>query len=182
MQEESSLLTAGFATQYSEHTSEKAHDSTVMIKKTDGNFEPLDTERLTRTLSWAASEHESSIDKQRILQEIKRNIYKGVSNQEVAEALILSASSFIEQDPAYSKVASRLLFKKLFKEVTQHSVRDEAFEKLYLTSFTQSVKEGVQAGIYDKRLLEFDLDFLAVDILPIDKSRGFFSCRSRLFT
>ncbi len=186
MQEELSTLSAGLDHEYTEHTTEPAkaepakaepakaepvtaepvHKPTFMIKKTDGNVESLDMKRLERTISWAAAGYESAINKQLIIKETGKNIYNGVSDHEVAEALILAASSFIERDPAYSKVASRLLFKKLFKEVTTVSVTDETFEQAYRTSFTQAFTTGVTAGFYDKRVLDYDLEYLASALQP----------------
>ena len=85
---------------------------------------------------------ENIIDMQAIISETMRNIFDGVSHHEVAEALILAASAFIEHDPAYGFVASRLLFKKLFKQVTKKSVFDPEFDEIYRKSFVQAMQKG----------------------------------------
>jgi hypothetical protein len=126
----------------------------------------LTRERLVKTISWASRECSSPIDTEAILEETMRNIFENISTQELAEALILAASSYIEQDPGYSFVASRLLFKKLFKEVTTHSVQVEDFQMIYQQSFVTAIKTGVDTQIYDARMLDFDLTYLAEHIMP----------------
>ncbi len=167
MQEElSSLLAAEASTHDFERASEPSPTPVFMIKKVDGSVSSLDTDRLQRSIDWACRGYESVINKELILQETIKNIYNGVQSHEVAEALILAASSYIEQDPAYSAVASRLLLKKLYKEVTQASIMGNATDELYRQSFRNSITQGTASGTYDKRLLEFDLAFLAEQLNP----------------
>jgi len=138
--------------------------STTPLYLSNGTL--LDRERIKATLSWASRGYEDCIDQDVILIEIFRNIFDGIKPQELAEALILSTSSFIEQDPAYGHVSSRLLFKKLFKEVTNSSVSHQQNQALYQQSFVDALTNGVAAGLYDPRVLEFDLPYLASKIRP----------------
>lgn len=161
-------------------------DPILTVKKKDGTLAPLDIERMRQTLSWAARGYEASIDISRILDETIRNMYPEMPCHEVAEAFILGASAFIEQDPSYSSLASRLLFKKLFKEVTDQSVQHAEHHRLYQKSFNKAMTEGVQSGLYDERIKEFDLDFLARHLCPErDELIGYMGLRTlyeRYFT
>ena len=138
----------------------------MRITKANGAVQPLEMERLRRSIAWASRGYENVIDVQRIVNETLRNIFDGVSHHEVAEALILATSAFIELDPAYGFVASRLLFKKLFKQVTNKSAFDTDFEAIYQKSFVHAIQKGAALEIYDERVLEFDLEYLAQHLRP----------------
>lgn len=166
MEQSRSAVRTSFAHGYSEQTHQKTLDPVLTITKADGAVQPLDMERLRRSIAWASRGYEGIIDAQCIVNETLRNIFDGVSHHEVAEALILATSAFIEQDPAYGFVASRLLFKKLFKQVTKKSVFDAEFESIYQKSFVQAIQRGAAFELYDARVLEFDLEYLAQHLRP----------------
>ncbi len=164
MEETRGVMSADSAYDYAEHTDQETGDYAITMTLSDGS--PLDKERIKRTIAWAAEGYESIIDQSSILEETLRNIFEGVSKQEIAEALILATSAYIEQDPAYGLVSSRLLFKKLFKEVTNQSVSAKGFEGTYKHSFAKALEIGRAANIYDQRLLDFDVEYLAQHIRP----------------
>lgn len=166
MEQSRSAVRTSFAHGYSEQTNQKSLDPVLTITKADGAVQSLDMERLRRTIAWASRGYEDIIDAQSIVSETLRNIFDGVSHHEVAEALILATSVFIEQDPAYGFVASRLLFKKLFKQVTKKSVFDAEFDSIYQKSFVQAIQRGAAFELYDARVLEFDLEYLAQHLRP----------------
>lgn len=166
MEQDRSAVRTGFAPGFTEQTNQKVLDPVLKITKADGAVQPLDMERLRRSIAWASRGYEDIIDVQSIVVETLRNIFDGVSHHEVAEALILATSAFIEQDPAYGFVASRLLFKKLFKQVTKKSVFDPEFETIYQKSFVQAIQRGAVLELYDARVLEFDLEYLAQHLRP----------------
>ncbi len=166
MEQGRSAIRPNFPPGFSESSDQKSFDPVLKITKADGAVQPLDMERLRRSIAWASQGYENIIDMQRIINETMRNIFDGVSHHEVAEALILATSAFIELDPAYGYVASRLLFKKLFKQVTKKSVVDAEFDSIYRKSFVQAIQKGAALELYDQRVLEFDLEFLALHLQP----------------
>ena len=127
----------------------------------DGTRKPLELCRLRRTIEWASAEFESIINVDLILQETLKNIYDGITPIELADALILATVAFIERDPAYGYVTFRLLFKKLFKEVTGYSASCADSDALYNQAFINGMQSGVARKILDERVLDFDLDYLA---------------------
>ncbi len=131
------------------------------VLRSDGMRESLNVERLRIAIVWASIGYENVVDVDLILQETFKNIYDGVSLAELAEALILATATFVERDPAYGYVASRLLFKKLFKEVTSCSALRTDSDVLYARAFIEKMRAGVAHEILDKRVLDFDLEFLA---------------------
>ena len=131
------------------------------IKSPDGTFLSFNVNELRASIEWAILGHENETSADLILQEVINTIFDGVSSKEIADALIMATSSFIEKEPAYNFVAAQLLVKKLFKEVTGQTIRSAAYDRLYRQSFIDSIHLGIDEGGLDKRLLEFDVNALA---------------------
>ncbi len=134
--------------------------TSISVQKSDGVHEILNIERLRKTIVWASTRFQSFIDPDLIIQETLKNIFDGVVPREISDALILASVAFIERDPAYGKVAGRLLFKKLFKEVTSYSAMHADSDAMYRQSFIDGIKKGVEQNIFDKRVIDFDLEYL----------------------
>jgi ribonucleoside-diphosphate reductase alpha chain len=132
----------------------------------DNAMELFDVNRIRNALIWACSGYEKIIEKDLILQEFTKNIFDGISKQELADALILAASTFIERDPAYGHVAARLLFKKIYKQVTNKSVIQSDVDHVYTHAFIDGIKKGVSYTIFSEQLLEFNLENLALSLVP----------------
>lgn len=132
-----------------------------MVVKSDGTRELLSDKRLRQTISWACAEHKTMVDGELILEETLKNVFDGIAPHEISDALILSASSFIERDPAYSKVAVKLQLKKLFRAVTGSSIMCADNKERYIQSFIDGISFGVASNVLDKRMQEFDLHYLA---------------------
>jgi ribonucleoside-diphosphate reductase alpha chain len=126
-----------------------------------GIFEPFDIERMRATLVWACDKYAKDIDIALIMADSQRNLFNGITPKEIDESLILSTTTFIEQDPAYGYVAGRLLAKKLFKEVTGHSIMTSDMAVLSRQAFIDGIIFGAQKNILDRRMLDFDLNFLS---------------------
>src|SRR5205085_5370489 len=131
------------------------------VVKSDGTQELLSDKRLRQTISWACAEYKAVVDEELILQETVKNIFDGISTQEIADALILSASGFIERDPAYSKVAVKLQLKNLFRAVTGYPITCIDQKERYIQSFIDSITVGLEHDLLDKRFQEFDIHYLA---------------------
>ena len=105
------------------------------VVKPDGIREIVNEKKLQQTIGWACVGYESIVDPELILNETLKNVFDGISPQGIADALILATTSFIERDPAYSKVAVRLQLKKLFRQVTHSSIMRMDYEVIYRKSF-----------------------------------------------
>lgn len=101
------------------------------------------------------------VDAKIILDEALRNIYDGVSEDEVFKAIILAARQLIEGEPAYNFVTARLLLHTIREEVLGHEVSQVEMFDTYKSYFPESIKSGIKAELLDRRLAEFDLDKLA---------------------
>ena len=134
------------------------------VKSPDGTFLTFNVSALRASIEWAILGHEKDVSGDLIFQEVINTIFDGVSSKEIADALILAASSCIEKEPAYNYVAAQLLVKKLFKEVTGQTIRSAAYDRLYRQSFIDSITLGIAEGSLDKRMMEFDLNALATGL------------------
>lgn len=133
------------------------------VKKRNGKTVPLDVDKIRVTLSRIAQEaqiHED-INIDILISEVLKNIFDGISVDELERALILSTTVFIEQDPAYDLLASRLLLQKNLKEVIGKSTNDFDQDAYYRQSFIKNIEYGVEQDYFDKRLLEYDLSLIS---------------------
>ncbi|MBK8638135.1 MAG: ribonucleoside-diphosphate reductase subunit alpha [Chromatiaceae bacterium] len=128
----------------------------------DGSLHPLDLARMRRLLSEACRDSEA-IDGEAILTDTCRNLFDGVREADVAQALVMSARALIEKDPDYSQVAARLLLDILRREAlgflglgqgaeTQADLADR-----YADYFAAYIKQAGDLELVDRRLGQFDL-------------------------
>lgn len=148
------------------HEKDMAVPVSFSVTKRDGNREPFNVEYIKRTIQWAQVGCEEDTDMGVLLDEVMRNCFDAIKASEIADTLILAAVAFIERDPAYGYVAARLLFKKLYRQVTGKSVLTSSVEQEYSHQFVRGIQDGVTHADFDKRLLTFDLERLAAHIVP----------------
>lgn len=144
----------------------------IAVAKRDGTIQALDVARWYDALDWAMQKNNTIISAQLVVEETCRNIFNGISSQEIEDALILAAVAFIEKDPAYGYLAAKLLIKKLFKDVTKQSILHPDANTAYRQAFSHSIIQGVDCGILAPAMKEFDLDYLA-DALKIERDNKF---------
>ncbi len=141
----------------------------VNITLADGTTRPLDTERLQALVQEACNGLEE-VETQRILSDACRNLFDGVKESDVSQALVMSARTLIDQEPNYSQVAARLLLDILRREAldflaldTQVSTQAEMGER-YGEYFQHYIKQAVELELLDPRLAQYDLERLSAAI------------------
>lgn len=135
-------------------------DSAINVVYPDGSRKKLDIKYFYSVIQ-AACDGLLEVDAKVILDEALRNVYDGVSEDEVYKAIILSARQQIESEPAYNFVTARLLLHTIRSEVLGHNVANADMNDAYKVYFPQYVKQGIDAELLDPRLAEFDLTKLA---------------------
>nr|WP_198151763.1 ribonucleoside-diphosphate reductase subunit alpha [Kibdelosporangium sp. MJ126-NF4]CEL18717.1 Ribonucleotide reductase of class Ia (aerobic), alpha subunit [Kibdelosporangium sp. MJ126-NF4]CTQ96431.1 Ribonucleotide reductase of class Ia (aerobic), alpha subunit (EC 1.17.4.1) [Kibdelosporangium sp. MJ126-NF4] len=93
-----------------------------------------------------------------VIAEVARNVYDGITERELDDALIMSARTFVETEPNYSFVCARLLLDKLKREVHAVVAEDKYFHEY--------VSKGIELDRIDPELATFDLDRIAAAIRP----------------
>jgi len=148
-----------------EITIEKAKLGKLRVKKRDGRTILFDVNKINTMIRDAVRGYEEEVSVEEISKEVIKNIYDGVTVDEIEKALILASISFIEKDPAYNFVTSKLFLYKLYREVVGEPYSNSNRENLYKSSFTYSIQKGIEEGIFDRRLLEFDLERLSGELI-----------------
>ncbi len=123
----------------------------------NGVSRPLDLARLRATIAEAGQNLPIEIDVDGILSETVKNLYDGIPVDEVYKSAILSARAMVETDPAYSQVTAGLLLHTIRKEVLGEEVAQSAMDTRYAEYFPKFIKAGIEAGLLDNKLAQFDL-------------------------
>ncbi|MBL4847599.1 MAG: ribonucleoside-diphosphate reductase subunit alpha [Planctomycetes bacterium] len=104
------------------------------------------------------------VDPRKVFEETTKALYEGIKEVELEQALVMSARSLVETEPNYSFVAARLLLDSLQREAmgrtlgSSPATRGDLQDATYADYFPSYVRVGVEAGLLDPRLAEFDLD------------------------
>src|SRR3984885_14154675 len=88
-------------------TTEEVHP-TLHVALADGSRIRLDNKRLELIISEACAGLDG-VSPAPVLTETSRNLYDGISQDELALALIMAARTLVEQEPNYAYVSARLL-------------------------------------------------------------------------
>jgi ribonucleoside-diphosphate reductase alpha chain len=125
-----------------------------------GSRRPLDVAALRAVIESAAVGFEGLINIEHVLGETLKNLYDGVNIEDVYKSAILSARAMIEVDPAYTYVTARLLMHTIRKEILGQEVAQQDMAQAYIDYFPGFIKKGVEGGLLDARLGQFDLQRL----------------------
>ncbi|WP_193161204.1 ribonucleoside-diphosphate reductase subunit alpha [Microbulbifer hainanensis] len=144
-----------------------AHPS-IRVKMEDGSMIPLDMERL-RTIVSEACEGLTDVNGEAILAEALKNLYDGVSEDDINTALVITARTMVEQEPNYTYATACLLLDKLRSEALRFlGVADAAtqheMEALYGKTLAAYVEKGIELELLDPALATFDLEKLGASI------------------
>lgn len=145
---------------------EKIDENRLMVRNRSGEREPFSAEKLKRSLAWAAKGYEDAVDVNAIALQCEAGLYDNIPVSDISRALILTVRSLIEQDPAYSKIAARLLLRENYREIIGGGIDWKQLDVQYRAAFVASMKEGVRIGKLDARVLEFNLEALASTLVP----------------
>ncbi|GAB4121305.1 MAG: ribonucleoside-diphosphate reductase subunit alpha [Sideroxydans sp.] len=122
---------------------------------------PLDVAALQARIEAACAGLGEAVDAGKILKHTLKDLYDGVTMDEVRKCTILAARTLIEQDPAYSFVTARLLLNNICCEVLGEVVTQAEMAVRYVEYFPQFIKRGIAAELLNEELGHFDLDRLA---------------------
>jgi len=127
----------------------------------NGKNAPLDIKALTAMVTEACLDLGENVSPDLIVEQAVRDLYDGIAFNEVRKALILSARSLIETEPAYNYVTARLQLDLVRAEVLGESVTQAEMQMRYTEYFPRYIKLGIDAGLLDQKLAQFDLSKLS---------------------
>lgn len=141
---------------------EKIEKNDLSVIKRSGKVEAFSMDKLRKSLSYAIRGLETGVDSEAILTQCRSELYEGIKTVDIARALILTTRAMIEYDPAYSKVAARLLLTINYKEaIGLDRINFAELDKQYRETFIRNIKRGVEIDRLDPKLLAFDLEKLS---------------------
>ncbi|HTH94459.1 MAG TPA: ribonucleoside-diphosphate reductase subunit alpha [Rhodocyclaceae bacterium] len=126
----------------------------------NGVLRPLDMNALNALLESACEGLGKEVSADAILESTLKNLYDGVSIEEVSKSAILASRTMIEHEPAYSYVTARLLLDTVRKEVLGEEVSQAAMATRYAEYFPEFIRVGIKHELLDPRLAQFDLEKL----------------------
>lgn len=136
----------------------------INVTHRNGEQTKFDADRINRSIELACeglTDHISKVTQ--IATETQLALFDGVTTEELDEATINAALQNVKDDPEYEIAATRLLLKTVYKRVLgDYDSEDVATrDRLHKEKFAQYVKDNVEAGLFDKRMLDFDHEKLA---------------------
>jgi len=144
--------------------------SSITVVQADGSRAPLNIERL-HTIVSEACEGLEDVSENEILDEALKNLYDGVTAEELSTSLVITARTLIEKEPNYSYAAARLLCDNLRAEALNFlSVAESATQAdmatLYAKALPAYIARGIELELVSPELSEFDLEQLGAAIDP----------------
>jgi len=148
-----------------------ADEQTLHVTLADGSRAKLDSKRLELIIK-EACEGLDGVSPAPVLTETNRNLYDGISRDELALASIMAARTLVEREPNYAYVSARLLLDKLRGEVLSYvhhhptAATQVDMGTRYAEYFPAYVKTGIAAELLDPELARFDLARIAAALEP----------------
>jgi len=142
----------------------------ISVVQADGSRTPLDLDRMHTIVTEACTEL-SDVSESQILDEALKNLYDGVTAEELSTSLVITARTMIEQEPNYSFVAARLLCDNLRTEAltflgVANSATQSDMATLYARALPAYIERGIELELLAENLRDFDLIMLGNALLP----------------
>ncbi len=142
----------------------------IHMTLSNGQRVPLDYARL-QTITLEACAGLADVDAALILGEAVKNLYDGVSQQDVSTALVIAARTLVETEPHYSYVTARLLLDQLRSEALSFlgvatQANQAQMKDLYPAALKAALKAGIEHDLLSPALNELDIEKLAQALLP----------------
>ncbi len=165
----------------------KIEEEGLYVTKRDGKRELFNINKLKKYLGHAAKGYEKEINIDAIAEQCRLELHEDIETKNITKSLIMVVRSSIEQDPAYSMVASRLLRWKLYKDIIGPDKVDfSRLEEQLRAIFGECIRKGVAANRLDPKLLTLDMNYLATKLnFERDDMLGFMAMQTlndRYFT
>ncbi|CAN5687352.1 ribonucleoside-diphosphate reductase subunit alpha [soil metagenome] len=144
-------------------TLEKIEEEGLMLTTASGTKERFNESMVRKNLVRAAEGMDGAevVDLDTILSQLRYELYEGMTTGEVGKALIAVVRTMIERDPAYSRLAARLLLVRLYDEVFGPEFNPADPMPSYEKVFTKNIEKLVAEGSLDERMAEYDLAKMA---------------------
>lgn len=137
----------------------------LRVKTADGKRVPLDANRI-RAEIFAVCDGFDEVDAQDLLEEIYKSLYDDIQPADIERAMILAARSRVEKEPAYGKVAMRILLNVIYRHAVGMKPISEDVDKVCRDGFVNFIETGIENDRLDPTLRDFDLGKLSAALKP----------------
>ncbi len=142
----------------------------IHVTQADGTRIPLDIQRINTIVAEACAGLDD-VCEQEIIDEALKNLYDGVSQDELSTSLVITARTMIEKEPNYSFVAARLLLDNLRGEALTflglaHSATQADMATLYTQALPVYIARGAELELLSPKLAEYDMVALGQALQP----------------
>ncbi len=138
----------------------------IRVKHPDGSQRVLDMQRLRAVIQEACNDLGDAVSVDALLSNTSKNLYDGISEDELFQAPILASRVMIERDPAYAYVSARLLLDRVRWEVLGEAVTQAEMAQRYPEYFRDYLQTGMAHELIDPRLGQYDLERITAAIKP----------------
>ncbi|MGH8539540.1 MAG: ATP cone domain-containing protein, partial [Stenotrophobium sp.] len=142
----------------------------IHVKRDDGTTVALDEQRMRRVVTEACAGL-TGVNMDEIVGAALRDLYDGIPEHELSQAVTLAARARIEKEPNYTYVSARLLLDALRHEALKFLGLAETrptFEEMkgqYPEYFRAYIHRAVELELLDPKLALYDLDRLGAALL-----------------
>ena len=145
-------------------------EPSIKVILDDGTEAALDIRRIN-TIVEEACDGLKDVSAEEIIEEAKKNLYDGVTMEDVRTSLVMTARTLVEKEPNYTFVTARILLDNLRTEaLTFLGVKGEAtqgeMEKLYPEVLQTFIQKGIENEIVNPELLNMDIKKLGAALKP----------------
>lgn len=146
----------------------QANIPNINILMPDGSKQPLDIRRLYTIVDEACQQLEH-VDAKAIVEQALKNLYDGVSLQDLNTSLVMTARTMIEEEPNYTYVTSRLLLDQLRGEALgflgiAELATHQQMEDFYPQALPAYIEKGIELELLSPELRKFDIARLGAAI------------------
>jgi ribonucleoside-diphosphate reductase alpha chain len=126
-------------------------------------------EDLRRRITFARAGLDLGLDDDALERELRRAIRPGVAREDLRQLIVLNAKALVERDSDYARFAGRILLTFVYEETLGWDiVRDGVgvLAERHRRALGEIPAHGVRIGRIDERLLDYELEPLAVALNP----------------
>ncbi|MGI8690556.1 MAG: ribonucleoside-diphosphate reductase subunit alpha [Thermomicrobiales bacterium] len=150
---------------YREARAEERRARVIHYTRADGSAAELDPDALRQRIAEACAGLGDDLAAP-VFAEALGSLYNGITEPEIAQALILAARARFEREPAYTYVAARLLLTTLYAEAFGVETLLSQATDAYRGYVPRYIETGIAAEMLDPALATFDLDRIAAALRP----------------
>jgi len=138
--------------------------SGIKVVLDSGEDGTADMARLVKMVSEACDGLEG-VEKEEIIEQANKNLYDGVTLEDVKSSLVMTARTLVEKEPNYTYVTARILLDNIRSEGLsyldmQTQATQPEMEELYPEALKKFLDKGVENNILNSELQKMDIERL----------------------